>query len=235
MTPPIDLSLPWQVIEGDCLDVMRELPDGCVDAVVTDVPYGVVTRELGEFRNNYGTYDKGAADALSFDVADFARECSRLARGSIYVFCGWEQVSLLMVTFEALGLTKRMCVWEKTSASPMNGEKMWLSGVEMCVFARKANATFNEFCKVPVWRYPSGTAKRHPTEKPLDLMKRIVAASTDEGDIVLDPCLGSGTTGHAAVSLCRRFIGIEREPAYVAIARQRIADAAAQGNLFDAT
>jgi site-specific DNA-methyltransferase (adenine-specific) len=114
----------------------------------------------------------------------------------------------------------------------MNGEKMWLSGVEMCVFARKPLATFNEFCKVPVWRYPSGTAKRHPTEKPLDLMKRLVAASTNQNDIVLDPCLGSGTTGDAAVSLNRRFVGIEREASYVDIARRRIADAAAQGNLF---
>ena len=78
-----------------------------------------------------------------------------------------------------------------------------------------------------VWSIPFPHQKekefgKHPTQKPLDLLRRIIRASTNEGDLILDPFMGSGTTGVAAVELGRRFVGIELEPEYVDLAKRRL-------------
>ena len=104
----------------------------------------------------------------------------------------------------------------------MNGDFVWLSGVEFAVYFKKPNATFNQHCKNPVWRFPSGTNKQHPTEKPIELFKYLVVSSSNENDIVLDVCLGSGTTAVACKRLNRNYIGIEISEKYCEISRQRI-------------
>jgi DNA modification methylase len=105
----------------------------------------------------------------------------------------------------------------------MNGTRLWLSGLEFCVFGRLPNATFNEHCKKALWQAPSGRSKIHPTEKPLSLMERLILASSKPGDTVLDNTMGSGTTGVACENTGRNFIGIERDPGYFEIAKDRIA------------
>lgn len=142
--------------------------------------------------------------------------------GSAYVFCGTEQVSTLRGLFVGAGLTTRLGIWEKTNPSPMNGQRLWLSSVECCVFARKSKATFNEHCKSSVWRFATQHGKLHPTQKPLALMERLILASSNPGDTVLDNCMGSGTTGVACVNTGRNFIGIEKDPGYFAIAERRL-------------
>jgi modification methylase len=210
-----------EVIHGNCLDVMRGMPDASVDLVLTDIPYGEVSRESGGLRS----LDKGTADVLTFGIAEFVAECVRLCRGSLYVFCGIEQVSPLAEAFTAHGLTIRSGVWRKTNPSPMNGERLWLSGIEHCIFARRPRAQFNERCKSAVWDAPVGSSKRHPTEKPLALFTRLLLASTNPGDVVLDPCAGSGTTGEAAIATGRRAILVERKAEYVAVINERLTHA----------
>lgn len=119
-------------------------------------------------------------------------------------------------------MSTRLCIWEKTNPSPMNGDKIWLSGIECCVFGRFPNATFNEHCKNTVFRYPCGRNKLHPTQKPLELIEKLVLASSNEGDTVLDPCMGSGTTGVACKKNNRNFIGIEMDGEFYNIASRRI-------------
>jgi len=104
----------------------------------------------------------------------------------------------------------------------VNGQYHWLSGIELCVYGRKKKATFNEHCKNTVFRYPSVRRKLHPTEKPFDLISRLILASSQEGDIIFDPCVGSGTTCAAAKALDRQFIGFELNAVYVAYAQQRV-------------
>lgn len=130
------------------------------------------------------------------------------------------------------GLSTRLLIWEKTNPSPMLGQFMWLSSIECCVFGRKAKATFNGFCESAVLRYPCGSSKEHPTEKPLDLFKRLVYTSTVAGDTVFDPFMGSGTAGVAALQYDRDFIGCELNPDYYRIAERRIRNEEAQGKLF---
>lgn len=199
---------------------MKDIPDGSVDMVLCDLPYGEVNHKSGGLR----LLDRGAADECNMDLALVAYELNRLCLGTIYAFCGTEQISDLVGVFKRYGMTTRVCVWEKSNPSPINGTRLWLSGLEFCVFARKANATFNEHCKKALWQAPSGRSKIHPTEKPVKLMERLILASSNKGDTVLDICMGSGTTGVACGNTNRRFIGIELKRDYYHIARKRIAE-----------
>lgn len=206
------------LMHGDCLEMMRQIPDGSVDMILTDIPYGEVNRKSSGLRN----LDKGDADIITFSLKDAINESVRLAKQSIYLFCGIEQVSEIRSRMVDAGLSTRLCIWEKTNPSPMNGQRLWLSSIECCVFGRTPGATFNEHCKSAVWRNPVARGKVHPTMKPVALMERLILASSNEGDTVLDFTMGSGTTGVACVNTGRKFIGIEKDPDYFKIAEQRI-------------
>lgn len=229
MTDPLEGER-WRVIEGDCLDVLQALPVGSVDAVVTDPPYNAINRRTAGLRR----IDKGAVDSAPVDIAAVAGLLVRASRGSIYVWCSDEQYTAWTMAFKTAGLATRICAWRKSNPSPMNGESLWLSGLELCVFARKPLAYFVARCQVPLWTGPSEPRDDHPTAKPVWLMKRLILASCPSKGVVLDAFTGSGSTGVAALEEDRRFLGIEREADYCAIARRRIAEAAAQGNLFEA-
>jgi site-specific DNA-methyltransferase (adenine-specific) len=215
--------------QGECLKEMAEIPDAYVDMVLCDLPYGEVTQKSGGLRR----LDRGSADKCTIDLSRLVDEYVRICTGSFYLFCGTEQISTLVGHFRRHKLTTRLGAWEKTNPSPMNGTKLWLSGLEFCVYARKPNAVFHEHCKKALWAAPSGRAKIHPTQKPVALMERLISASTNLGAMVLDNCMGSGTTGVACMNLGRNFIGIERDPAYFKIASDRIAEAQ-RGKLYDA-
>ena len=206
------------LLHGNCLELMASIPDGSVDMILADIPYNEVNRKSGGLRN----LNKGVADVLTFSLADAVRECVRLATGSVYIFCGMEQVSELRAHMVKSGLSTRLGIWEKTNPSPMNGQRMWLSAIECCVIGRKARATFNEHCKSPVWRHAAARGKLHPTMKPVGLMERLIKASSNVGDTVLDFTMGSGTTGVACVNTGRNFIGMEQDAGYFAIASERI-------------
>jgi len=206
------------LVQGDCMRAMRRLPDLSVGLTLTDIPYGEVNRQSGGLRN----LDKGKADNPTFSLPEWLAETVRVTYGSVYVFCGIEQVSYLRAGLANYGFTTRLCVWEKTNPSPMNGQHIWLSGVECCVFGKRRGGTFNLHCKNTVWRFPTARSKNHPTQKPLALMEYLIAASTNPGDKVLDSCMGSGTTGVAAVRLGRRFIGMELDEGYFKLAQDRI-------------
>jgi site-specific DNA-methyltransferase (adenine-specific) len=208
------------------MDIMPTLAANSVDMVLTDIPYGEVSRPIGAGFDAVRTLDKGDADVVTFALVPFVSEIVRVCSGSFYVFCGIEQVSPLAEAFKAHGLTIRVGIWEKTNPSPLNGEHLWLSATEHCVFARKSGATFNAFCAPAVWRHKNGSSDRHPTEKPVGLFRRLLEASTARGDTVLDPCAGSGTTGEAADGIGRNAILIERKPEYCALIRDRITNAA---------
>lgn len=209
---------------GDCLEVLPTLEAGSVDAVVTDPPYNEVNRKTGGLRS----IDKGAADSAPIDIPALASQFSRISCGSAYVWCGIEQVSEWRSEFVNAHMTTRQCVWEKTNPSPMNAQRLWLSSIELCVFARKPGATFNRFYESPVWRGPSKREADHPTPKPTWLMTEQIDASTQFDGTVLDPFMGSGTTGVACVKTGRKFVGVELDRGYFDIAVKRIEKAIAE-------
>lgn len=203
----------------DCFTLFSQLPNNSVDMVLTDIPYGEVNSHKS---NGLRNFDKGDADKTTFSLRKFVLECIRVSKKSIYIFCGTEQVSIIRRLMVRNKLSTRLCILHKSNPAPTNGTKIWLSGVECCVFGKKAKATFNEHCKDCVWRYPSSRNKLHPTQKPLPLFEYIIRASSNEGDIVCDPCSGSFTTAVAALSLNRRFIGCDLNPEYVKIGIERL-------------
>ena len=201
-------------------DQSKYAPDS-VDLVLTDIPYGEVNRESGGLRN----FDKGAADVISFPLSALVAHLVRICKGSFYIFCGIEQVSELKRLFVDAGLSGiRLCIWEKTNASPINGTHHWLSSIECCMFAKKSGAFFSdiEALESCVWEEPTVHEQCHPTEKPLALFSRLIRASSKKGEVVLDPFMGSGTAGEAAVLSGRRFQGFEIKPEFFAIAKERI-------------
>lgn len=207
-----------KIINGNCQEEMAIMPNDCVDLILTDIPYDGVNRKSNGLRN----LDKRDADIITFDLSIFVKDCIRITKGSCYIFCGWEQISKIISIIRDNKLSHRLCCWKKTNPSPMNGQSIWLSGAEYCVYFKKKNAIFNEHCKNCVWDFPSGRDKQHPTEKPLKLFRYLVEASSMVGDLVFDPCLGGGTTAVASKLSGRNYLGIEINPEYCKISEERI-------------
>lgn len=203
---------------GDCFEVMKSMLDKMFNLILTDIPYGLPRYHSSKrFR-----VDRGEANIAAFDFNLLANELIRLARESIYVFCGKTQISGLCEAMADAGMTTRLLIWEKTNPCPMNGKIMWLSGIEACVYGRFSKATFNGRCKNTVLRYPLQAGIFHPTQKPIPLMEELVLTSSMKGNTVFDPFMGSGSTGVAAVKHGRKFIGIEQDIKWFDVACKRI-------------
>ena len=206
-----------QIFNDDCMHFMPSMPSKSVTVSLTDIPYSECNLPSAGLR----VLDKGKANPCDFNLDDFVNELKRITIGSIYIFCGIEQISTL---YNALGndMSRRLCHWEKKNPSPINGQHLWLSATENCVFSRFKNATFNRHCLSNVWNFPSGSSKRHPTEKPLELFMYLILSSSNPGDIIFDPCLGSGTTAAAAIENKRKYIGVEKNVDYFELCKKRI-------------
>lgn len=209
----------YRIFNNDCMEVMPTFPDNSVDFTLTDIPYNEVNRDSNGLRN----LDKGGADVLTFDLSQFLNEVYRITRNSICIFCGKEQFSTIYGFFAQKKGTVRPIVWQKSNPSPMNGQYIYLSGVEFGVWFKKSGAkVFNAHCKNSVFKYPNGSSKYHPTEKNHELLKDLISDNTNENDLIFDPCMGSGSTGVVALENGRNFVGIELDENYYNITQSRL-------------
>lgn len=208
----------------DCMEKMKEMGDKSVDLLLTDIPYDGVNRDDGGLRK----LGKDEADIITFNLNEFLGQVDRITKGTVIIFCGMRQMSeIYNYFFERQCQNKgtvRQLIWEKTNPSPMNGQNVYLSGIENAVWFRKHNGTFNGHCKNTVFRYPSGRSKVHPTEKNLELIKELIADNSNDGDMVFDPCMGSGTHLIVAKSMNRNFGGCELTEKWFNIAKKRITE-----------
>lgn len=200
----------------DCLDFMKSLEDLSIDHIITDIPYDVVNRDSNGIRK----FDKEKADILLFDLDLFLELCVKKAKDKIFIFCGSEQVSKIVDKLNKSGFETSLGIWEKNNPSPVNGQYIWLSGVECCVIAQRDKLDNN--LKNPIWRFASGRSKNHPTEKTLSLMEFIVCNYTNVGDLIFDPCAGSSSTLEAAGKNNRFFIGTELVAEYYEYGKIRL-------------
>lgn len=208
-----------KIINNDCMKVMPAMGNDSVDFTLTDIPYSAVNRA----DNGLRSLDKGKADIMTFDLNSFLNEIYRITKNSLCIFCGKEQFSEIYSFFAKKKGTTRPIVWEKTNPSPMNGQHIYLSGVEFAVWFKKRGAkVFNAHCKNVVFRYPNGTSKLHPTEKNHKLLKELILDNTNADDIVFDACMGSGSHLLVALENNRRAIGIEIDEEYFLKAEQRL-------------
>jgi site-specific DNA-methyltransferase (adenine-specific) len=201
---------PVVVVEGDCLDVLRTLPDGCVDAVVTDPPYGTHVTEWDH----------------SIDPVVF-RECLRVSRGYCLFFYSNTRLAHILSELKAVGAETWVMVWHKSNA--MGFERRFAPQWVPIVCAYRGSLPFwgQDFVSAAIVPHDFD----HPTPKPVKAVRWLVEKACPLGGVVLDPFAGSGTTGVAAIKSDRRAILIEREPTYAAIARRRVAEAMGTGLL----
>ena len=244
-----------QVLQGDCVEVLNGLPEGCVDLIFADPPYNLqLSQEL--WRPNMTRVD-GVDDAWdqfdSFQEYDeFCRRwlsaCRRVLKdsGTLWVIGTYHNIFRLGTILQDLGFwILNDIVWIKTNPMPNFRGVRFTNAHETLIWASKSRGskyTFNYHAMKALnddlqmrsdWLLPicSGAerlrvdgVKAHPTQKPEALLYRVILAASNPGDVVLDPFFGTGTTGVAAKRLHRKWIGIEREPRYVEIARQRLAE-----------
>ena len=215
------------IYNADCIAAMRTfVSENAVDFTLTDIPYEAVNRNSNGLRN----LDKGKADLLTFDLNCFLEEVYRVTKNSLCIFCGKEQFGKIYRYFASKKGTVRPIVWQKSNPSPMNGQYVYLSGIELGVWFKKSGGkVFNAHCKNTVFRYPNGNARLHPTEKNHGLLKELITDNTNTGDIVFDPCAGSGAHLTVAKANGRNYLGFEIDKKYYEIAKQQLEKSKFQG------
>lgn len=358
-----------QIYNADCITFMGGVSDDAIDLTLTDIPYSMRNMKSNRLRK----LDKGKADILTFDIADFLENVYRITKGTIIIFCGQGQLSQIFNFFlekqKKHKGTVRQLVWEKCldgnemvfiknnqtnivsrmylkdvyrnnpnllsvwngqtwvqifdikesihmkykeivlrnghvikcsnehkfyiqnkeveaqelkvgdvldhvslpndvinskdnyeiieikdktnttnkkfydiqlendphqyclydgilthncNPSPMNGDYIYLSGIENAIWFKKHGGTFNAHCKSNVFKYPCGRSKLHPTEKNHGLLKELILDNSNEGDLVFDPCAGSGSHLLVAKENNRNFLGTELDTNYYNLAKERI-------------
>jgi modification methylase len=257
-----------RIIEGDCIEAMRALPEGCADLVFADPPYNLqLKNELRRPNNSkVDAVDDSWDQFSSFAEYDrFTRDWLSAARralkdtGGLWVIGSYHNIFRVGAILQDLGFwILNDVVWRKTNPMPNFRGRRFTNAHETLIWAAKGEKhayTFNYEAMKALnddlqmrsdWTLPicSGNerlkdaegGKAHSTQKPESLLHRVIVASTRPGEVVLDPFFGSGTTGAVAKRLGRRFLGIERDPTYVRVARQRIAGiVAAEGDAVEVT
>jgi site-specific DNA-methyltransferase (adenine-specific) len=209
-----------QLIMGDCLEAMKDIPDGSVDCVVTDPPYGM------SFQSNYRKEKHRKIendDSLEW-LDTFFDQCYRKMKEDthIYSFCSFHHIDKFKVSMQRFFDVKNILIWQKNNTGMGDLEGDYAPKYEMILFGAKGRRTLNGSRDpniVPC--YKTGN-KLHPTQKPEELMVYLIEKSSTAGDTILDPFMGSGTTGVACVQTGRKFIGIEKDKKYFEIAKKRI-------------
>lgn len=245
-----------RILDGDCIEVMKRLPEASVDLIFADPPYNLQLK--GELHRP----DNSRVDAVdddwdrfaSFGAYDrFTRDWLAAARrllkpeGAIWVIGSYHNIFRVGAAMQDLGFWMlNDVVWRKANPMPNFRGKRFTNAHETLIWASRSEGAkyrfnyealkaLNEGVQMRSdWVLPICTGherikdaagdKAHPTQKPESLLHRVLLATTNPGDVVLDPFFGTGTTGAVAKMLGRDFIGIEREAAYRAVAAKRIGD-----------
>lgn len=222
------------IYNENCLVGMRRIPDKSVDLIVTDPPYLIENTRAGgksplaKSIQGMNTEIKENGLTNGFDVAVLAEMVRVLKNINLYIWCNHKQIPQYMDYFvKGLGCAFDIIIWNKTNAMPLFNNK-WLTDKEYCLYFRKgAYCNPDNYEKArTVFHQPLNAKDKqkygHPTIKPLNIIETLIQNSSREGEIVLDPFLGSGTTAVAAFANNRHYIGFELDEHYFDIACQRL-------------
>lgn len=228
---------------GDSYKLIKDIPDKSIDLIYTDIPYLITNGGKGNSPlakridkvNN--TYLKDIKNGINYKILEeFIRISRRL---NCFIWCSKEQIFNILKFFLEKGYMFEILVWVKSNPTPATNN-IWLPDIEYCLYFRESGVKLNDGYELKSKWYESPINKKdkekykHPTIKPLELVKRHILHATQEKDIVLDCFSGSGTTCVAAKELDRRFIGIEINPEYHKISINRLNGILANGQIsFD--
>ena len=219
--------------QGDCLEIMKDIPDGSIDLIVTDPPYKVTSRGGSGTMGGYWK-EKRAKQGIIFDFnntscKEYLPEFYRILKDKsiLYLMCNNTNLQEMLNEGTKVGFRFVKClIWEK--GNKICG-RYYMNCFEYIILFRKGGDKPINKCgtpdilKIPIKKIKDTNGKNlHDTEKPVDLMKILVENSSNEGDVVLDPFMGIGATGVACKEFNRNFIGIERDENYFNIAKERI-------------
>lgn len=225
---------------GDCLKVMADLARDSADAVITDPPYcsgaateankgsathqGLRTESMKGGRFTWFAADNMTTSGLVWLMRSVSVEAARIVNdgGSMLAFCDWRMSINLAPAMESAGWRLRnICVWDKGHFGLGTGFR---PQHELIIHLTKRAPVFHHqgYSNVIQCRRTARDEQEHPTQKPLGLMQALIEVTSPAGGTVVDPFMGSGTTGVAAVALGRRFVGVEVDPTNFDIACKRI-------------
>ena len=218
----------YTLYQGDCLDILPTLEAGSVDAVITDPPYGIRYQSARQIDKNdwfphilndskpFIDFIPGSIDALK-------------DTGCAVVFCRWDVQESFRIALNKTKITvNSQLVWDRIAHGAGDPNKSPAPCHDVMLFGRMPSYKHWGARPTSVYRYQRiiGVNLIHPNEKPIELMENLITDYTSPGDTILDPFMGSGTTGVAALRTGRKFIGIELDPDYFKIAEERIRNAA---------
>lgn len=219
----------YKLYNKDCVEVMKHMEDNSVDLVITDPPYEISTSGAGIYKQKDKKYVKELNEMKDGFSDEILNElCRVMKKINIYIFCSQKQIIHLLDYF----VTKRGCnyniiSWHKTNPIPACGNK-YLTDTEYVLFFRERGVkVYGSFETKRTWySTPLNQADKkkygHPTVKPQLILNNLVLNSSQENDIILDPFMGSGSTGEAAIKNNRNFIGVEICEEYFEISKKRL-------------
>lgn len=231
------------LMNGDCVEVMKSIPDDSVDCIITDPPYNLGlfmhsrNTNLAKMRENqfaYAGWDNMEYKVWKTNMNKFLSQCSRVLKkkGTLIVFMSIIKVADLVELGQKHGFYyKTTGIWHKTNPMPRNMNIHFVNSTECWIYFvnKDTSGTFNnngnvlhDFLESSVCPASEKRHGKHPTQKPLSILNTLITTLTNIGDVVLDPFMGSGSTCVSAALNKRRYIGIELEQSYFQIANDRI-------------
>lgn len=221
------------LVHGDCAQALREIPSNSVDLILTDCPYkvvqggrtGVKTPRGGIFSTHHEEFKSGKVfSENSIDFIDWLPIVFEKLKNKshCYIMINGRNLKDLQIAAEKSGFTyQNLLVWDKGNLTP---NRYYMQGAEFILMLTKnGSRSINNMGTSNIFRHKNEIGKKdHPSKKPVSLMELLIMNSTNEGDIVLDPFMGTGSTGVACLNTGRVFIGIEKDLRYFELARQKI-------------
>lgn len=236
----LDNTEKYVLFQGDCFEKLKEIPDHSVDLILCDPPYNLAKYSTGNMKFDWRAEinnDVAKWDEEPLNPADLVGEFKRVLAdtGNIFIFCSYNLLGKFHEVFDPEFDTFQFMVWHKTNPIPNIRKSSFLNSCELIVCLWNKGHTWNftrqnemhNFIESPICMGAERLKNpKHPTQKPLKVLKHIINIASNENDLVLDMFMGVGSTGVAALELGRRFIGIELEPEYFQAAKERIEKAA---------
>ena len=227
----------FDIYNADSYKFIHKLKESkvIVNHIITDPPYNISqdnnfdTMRKPRTGVDFGNWDRGIFDLYSW-IPQYIELLDK--NGSMIIFCSYKFISNIITVLENNQMVvKDILVWQKLNPMPRNINRRYVQDMEFAIWAIKKNAKwiFNKPNDIPYLRaffqtgIVSGTERLgHPTQKSIKLMEELIKIHTNEKDVILDPFMGSGSTGAAALRLNRKFIGIEFEKEYFDMALKRL-------------
>lgn len=228
----------WQrcVLCADSKEILKRIPDNSIDFILTDPPYNLGQHSTGNIplpgrsaMNN----DVAEWDMVDLNPEDWAEDFIRILKptGNLFIFTSYNQLGRWYNCLDHRFDTSNFMVWHKTNPAPKIFKAGFLNSCEMIFTCWNKKHTWNfisqkemhNFIKSPICMRPERLGNpKHPAQKPVAILKKMIEIATNKNDIIFDPFMGVGSTGVAAIELERRFIGIELNEEYFDAANDRI-------------